>query len=435
MAPLDVRSWTTDQATLPRFTEAAALTRTLRRTILFYLLLVALSAIGGGLLPLPSGLRAATPLLRDAPLGGTLGAMFGSLLIALAALIPCALIVGQRATLIGQSSLEPHARRFNALRRGLARLRAASWPHGLLTFAVAAAAGYAAWHFGHVHGAPLGEPTRRLAVGGTLAVAAFPLLVVERFFARVAPTALPEAAGLAGLLYVPVAVVLACGLLEIAAGLGIGTAIVTWLETGLAIYVAAVAAELAIRALPVLVAPAAPPHVARAAVGSVLAKLLRPRSLSAGVISGAVKQQFGLDFSRSWAIRFVQGAFMPVLVSSALFCWFLSGVVAVGLDQRGAYERFGEPAGILQSGLHLVLPWPLGTVRKVEHGVVHSVTIGDVETVMAAAPGALFLRRQRVRSRRRTSRPRVPTGYGTSRVSRKYPTSSPAPARIVRVSK
>jgi regulator of protease activity HflC (stomatin/prohibitin superfamily) len=392
MAPLDSRSRTINRSTSPSTMEAPAQTRALGRATLLYLTALALAAIAGGLLPY--ALTATSSFLHSDPLrGAPLGAILGSLLIALGATVPCIMLVIQRSAAIRQSLPPTNTptpsrirRRFDKAGRVdkvIGRIGSASpMAQGLVTFGLAVLAGYTAWHFGQGHAE---EPARRAAAGGTLIVAAFPLLIIERFFARIPPSALPEAADLAGLLYVPVIVVLACGALEAAAGLGIAATAVTWLETYVVMYVTLVAAERAIRAIPAVFAPTAaanPPPM-----GSVMARLLRPGSLSAAAVTTSVKQRFGLDFSRSWAIRFVRAAAVPVLLCSLLFCWFLSAVVSVGLDQRGQYERFGVPGRILQSGLHLVLPWPFGTVRRVEHGVIHSVTIGDAETTASAAPG------------------------------------------------
>jgi regulator of protease activity HflC (stomatin/prohibitin superfamily) len=57
-----------------------------------------------------------------------------------------------------------------------------------------------------------------------------------------------------------------------------------------------------------------------------------------------------------------------------LVAWGLSGVARIGVAERGSYERFGAPAAILQPGLHVLLPWPFGHVRRLEFGLVHSIS-------------------------------------------------------------
>jgi regulator of protease activity HflC (stomatin/prohibitin superfamily) len=91
---------------------------------------------------------------------------------------------------------------------------------------------------------------------------------------------------------------------------------------------------------------------------------------------GPLRVQLGVDFARSWALRYLRGAALPALLLTALLCWGLSGVVALGLDQRGVYERLGAPVAVWRPGLHLGLPWPLARVRRVELGTVHELALG-----------------------------------------------------------
>jgi regulator of protease activity HflC (stomatin/prohibitin superfamily) len=92
-------------------------------------------------------------------------------------------------------------------------------------------------------------------------------------------------------------------------------------------------------------------------------------------LANTVRSQFGIDFSRSWALHFVRRTAAPVALLMLAFSWCLTGVTRIDLNQRGAYERFGTVATILKPGLHLLLPWPLGTVRHVEFGVMHTTLI------------------------------------------------------------
>ena len=376
----------------PRFSEAPGLGRAVRRAIVVCSVYLMLACACGGILLMPSPLRAAIPLFRGTPpLGRVFGALSGSLLIALAALVPCALVLGRRTAtmrrlatplnLVTSAWLGRHLKRWH-------EINPAGWPQHLAITGLSMLAGYSAWRFGFREPHIMAETSQRLGAGGALIAAAFPLLVFERFFARLSAESMPEAPDLARLLFVPVVITFVSGALETAAGLGIGVPIVAWLETGTALFIAATASELLLRTLLAAVRPRTAPDDPRAAIGSLLARLLRPGAMSGTAVSTGIRQHFGLDFSRSWAIRVVRAAFMPIVLASVLFCWFLSGVVSVGLDQRGVYERFGDPAEILRSGLHLLLPWPFGTVRFVEHGVVHSATIGDTETTVSTAPGA-----------------------------------------------
>ncbi len=78
----------------------------------------------------------------------------------------------------------------------------------------------------------------------------------------------------------------------------------------------------------------------------------------------------------------------------------MSGLKLIDLGQRGIYERFGAPVAVLGPGLHVLLPWPLGRLRPVEYGGIHSVAIGidqpepnDMASVDAEAQAPLALNR------------------------------------------
>jgi len=97
---------------------------------------------------------------------------------------------------------------------------------------------------------------------------------------------------------------------------------------------------------------------------------------------------------------FLKSAFLPAMFGTGLLCWGLTGVKLIDLGQRGVYERFGAPVGVLGPGLHVLLPWPLGRLRPVEYGGIHSVAVGvdQAETdesgsVGAEAPAPLSLNR------------------------------------------
>jgi len=217
-------------------------------------------------------------------------------------------------------------------------------------------------------------------LGAAAIVLGFPLLLAQRIMAAVPARELDEAEGLAALLRLPVLALPLAGVLEIAAGQGIGVARIGLL--GLAILVGLVAAELGLRALGNWFLPPPAPDAARASVASLTARLLAEGSVGRS-LAGPIQAQLGLDFSRSWALRFARSAALPVLVGLGMVAWALTGVSLIGLDQRGVYERFGAPVAVWQPGAHLGLPWPLGRVRLVELGVVHTMTLGGTETADA----------------------------------------------------
>jgi len=85
-------------------------------------------------------------------------------------------------------------------------------------------------------------------------------------------------------------------------------------------------------------------------------------------------------------LRYARGAALPVALLLAGLAWGLSGVALIELDQRGIYERLGAPVAVWQPGVHLGLPWPLGSVRLVELGVVHAASLGLLEAVEPPSP-------------------------------------------------
>lgn len=254
----------------------------------------------------------------------------------------------------------------------------ARWPQALLTtpLALLVAAVALLPRFALVGGAAPLSPDTGWLCGGALIGLAFPLLIAERVLAACPPSRLPEAPGLRALLFLPTILLPAAGVLAIAAGLGAPVMAARLAET-LSLLPCVIAAELAVRAIGRCFLPPPLPDDARA-VESTLARLLaegtRARSLAE-----PLRQHLGIDFARSWALAYVRAAFAPLLLVLAFLGWGLSGVATVPLDQRAIYERFGAPAGVLQPGLHLVLPWPFGRLRPVEFGTIHEAGLaGDI---------------------------------------------------------
>ncbi len=214
-------------------------------------------------------------------------------------------------------------------------------------------------------------PTTTAAAAAAFLAVAFALLVLERHLAATDPLADPDARRLAALVRVPLAVMLCCGVGCLLLYAGIGAGAYAGRISGILCLLVAI--EMTGRTLATLFVPFPPITEARPVATSVLAAALglhRPRRVTA-----TVRDLFGIDLSRSWALAFVRAALAPVLGVLVLFGWALSGVEALRLDQRAVYERFGRPVAVFGSGLHLRLPWPAGRLRPVELGIVHDVPI------------------------------------------------------------
>ncbi len=207
--------------------------------------------------------------------------------------------------------------------------------------------------------------------GAFVLALAFASLVSERVLNSFPAPQLPEAPSLRRLLLLTTVLLAAAAAIEFARG-----AMVAWLhwpQMVIACVPGLIALELALRALARLFLPAPPAATATAVTDSLLAGLLTGGPRSPGTL---LRTHLGLDFARSWALSFLSAAILPALFGTALLCWALTGLKLIDLGQRGIYERFGAPVAVLGPGLHLLMPWPLGRLRPVEFGTIHSVAIG-----------------------------------------------------------
>jgi regulator of protease activity HflC (stomatin/prohibitin superfamily) len=231
---------------------------------------------------------------------------------------------------------------------------------------------------------PLPPAANDIALGLVMLAAAFPVLVSERLYAQANRALLPEARQVEPLLRVPLAALLATGVADTLTGLGIGYA--AWLTVAIGCVVLAIAVELLLRAGATLFLPTPPLELARPAAESSLADLIRVGLPGPRAFSRAVARQFGIDLARSWALGFLRRALLPAAGAILLAGWALTGVTALRLDQRAIYERLGRPVAVLQSGLHVGLPWPLGIMRPVEFGVLHDIALAGATNAAGAAP-------------------------------------------------
>ncbi|MGH8259970.1 MAG: SPFH domain-containing protein, partial [Steroidobacteraceae bacterium] len=209
-------------------------------------------------------------------------------------------------------------------------------------------------------------------IGGAFLLAfAFVSLVCERIMNAFPAPQLPEAPTLRRLLLLATLLLAAAACIEF--GHGASLRWMFWPAAVIACLPGVVAAELAVRALGRLFLPPPAPADARAVTESLAAALLTGGPRAPATL---LRTHLGLDFARSWALAFLSAAMLPALFATGLVCWGLSGLKLIELGHRGVYERFGAPVGVLGPGLHLLLPWPLGKLRAVEYGTIHSVPIG-----------------------------------------------------------
>ncbi|HEY0181881.1 MAG TPA: SPFH domain-containing protein [Rhodopila sp.] len=304
--------------------------------------------------------------------GFGLGITTSSLLLAACGLIACLFMVLARR------------REMTARSAGLSRRRPiAGWPQTLIILVGAAAAVAAVvGDWPHQTTASALGGISGFTVASVMLLLATPWLLAERMIAAMATQRLPEAPDLANLLFLPVACLSVQAVLMVASSMG--GDLLYWGRLALSVVLLAISAELCLRMLASRFLPPPDSAAARAPIGSVVAGLARGRALSPAAMASTVRSQFGMDFSRSWALHFIRASAAPVALLMLAFCWFLTGVTRVDLNERAAYERLGTVATVLKPGLHLLLPWPFGAVRHVAFGVINSelISTGD----QAAAP-------------------------------------------------
>jgi len=210
---------------------------------------------------------------------------------------------------------------------------------------------------------------------------AFVSLVAERVMYAFPAAQLPEAPSLRRLLLLTTVLLAAAACVEL--GRADALTWVRWPGWLLACVPALVVLELTLRALARTFLPAPNAADAKAVTDSIVAGVLTGGPRAPGTL---LRTHFGLDFARSFAVSFLSAAILPAIFATALLCWILSGLKLIELGQRGIYERFGAPVAVMGPGLHLLLPWPLGRMRPVEYGEIHSVAIGVDQSESQSEP-------------------------------------------------
>lgn len=366
--------------------------------------------LGFGLLLLAAGIallladRVSYPVLGRAPAAilRALGFFGASLLIASAGLIGSACMALARKALAGRAPLEVEviiapAGRFKRIlwhgRRGLGKLKitaetGAGWLQTFLSALIAAAGVAGVVLYWRAGGTSTGTPPALQVLAGALVMAAFPLLVIERFYHTIKEEQLPEAVHVAKLLRLPITA--AVFLAAVMALRVFGFAWAVRLEPVLGVLIFVIGAEVFVRSISMLFLPYAALADRRATAESkIAATLLQLGVPSFKKINIAVRSQLGIDLSRSWALAFIQQAVIPGFIGLAVFTWLITGVTTLPGNQRGIYERFGTPVTVFGPGIHAHLPWPMGKVRPMETGVVHKLPIEFRANTDAPAPEEL----------------------------------------------
>lgn len=212
---------------------------------------------------------------------------------------------------------------------------------------------------------------------------AFPLLVLERRLAEPNGSALPEAGALARVLRVVLIELILATVALLARRAGIEWAY--WLMRVAGGFGVAIGVELLLRALVRPFTPVVSVNEARSLIDSAVAGIVLARSGPTRGFSDALRDHFGVDLSRMWAVQFLRSAAAPLLLLLMATTWSLSGTTALAPSERGVYERLGVPVDVVGPGLHLHLPWPFGAMRRVEFDVIHETPVA-IEVGVAPEP-------------------------------------------------
>ncbi len=377
-----------DLLALPAFADASAALRPLTQVAALQAALLALLLAGAFLTAAQPG---RTPVLDTLLQRGDAGLVGAALVLSLTGTFACMLLVwGRRRTVLPRLAPKPAVPPRFFLRRWLSRrrraplapvVRMAGWPQAVLVLLGAALSALLLYRFPPLPPAVTAVPIDWPGVAGLMLLPAFLMMACERVVTAMAAR-LPESARLAALLRLPALILLVLAGLGAAQGFGVPP--LAWASRLLQLFLYVAAAELALRTLAVWFLPLPLPERAQAAIGSAVAALLQPGALRPSGMAQRLRTQLGIDISRSWAVDYVRNAAPPVLLLLLLVSWGLSGVTLIDIGQRASYERFGAPVAILRPGLHMLLPWPFGRVRRVEYGVVHAVPVGTDLTGVAA---------------------------------------------------
>lgn len=233
---------------------------------------------------------------------------------------------------------------------------------------------------------PLGSASLILYAGALLAalIVGF-CAVLVRYLESSSRDELPDAPGIAQLLRVLAWITGLAGFSLVLTGLGrpIGQLLIERAGLWAAL---AIAFELLLRGVWVL-ARGQPPGALPADLGLDLL-LTRLLGSSFNLLSSpfiALESTFGIDIESAWALHFLRQALFPVAFGLVGFGWLMSALVVVNSTEQAVQERFGRPVGtVLDPGLHLVLPWPIDRVRRVDATRVRAMPIGYVKAKTSA---------------------------------------------------
>jgi HflK protein len=92
----------------------------------------------------------------------------------------------------------------------------------------------------------------------------------------------------------------------------------------------------------------------------------------------ALDYQFGFKVSDTWFYRFLESAFVWLILAQTSALLLSTTIVVIDPGEQALHERFGRHVRILEPGLHLKLPWPIDAVERHNTRAVQSFNVGFV---------------------------------------------------------
>ena len=144
---------------------------------------------------------------------------------------------------------------------------------------------------------------------------------------------------------------------------------------------ALVAAETLINLVLEIYRPRVPGKAGRLIYDSRLVGLLAEPEGLFTTAAQALDYQFGFKVSETWFYRFLEKAFVWLVLLQLAVLVISTCFVFISPGEQGLLERFGRPVGderVLEPGLHMKLPWPVDTVHRYRTREIQQVNVGFV---------------------------------------------------------
>ena len=210
------------------------------------------------------------------------------------------------------------------------------------------------------------QTTGELHLAVLALVCAFPVLILERSLAQ--QQLWVDASRLLQVTRTALLVLIA---ISITTGLHVfGIDLAYWGQRLIAAMLLVMLGELLVRSFVMALMPSPSPEQARVWYAGFM--LAACSGLAGG---GGLGRVFRLDLSQSYGLMFMRQASGPLLLVLLLATWAITSVHILGPNERGVSERFGVPVRVHGPGLVTCLPWPFGTMRRIENGQVHLVAL------------------------------------------------------------